>query len=489
MLLQVTRQLTIANYTNLTRMPVRTISQSCSLCQGKKILKQKQQRRNYRRKPVTQEPCSELGLKFKAYVENLILGTYAELKTVVERERLLSSNLPDFILELRGLCINNLELDPHHVEIQDRRVTVRFVRSQGTAMPSGSWRSGGLVSLVLDDPGGGFSQEAWRMVDGVVVDIDSNSLLVSVNSLNNWILDLVHGRQTLDHIKVIKRSEEKIYRNSIRSLKELVKQPVDFAKTPAARVIFETLFDMERSEEVAVTDQTLTVYNKCLLDDESKMSALSRCAECGPVTMIQGPPGTGKTTTLAAALLSSVASGNRCLVVAPSHVACDALTQAMVAHWPGLALGPVVRLGQKLRLTSRRVERYLPENVAINDGLLESLTSELDLVRRQLIDSAHDKGDLLRLEASLVSRVQEEEWALEQRVVRDAKVVVCTIQTAMKSYILDLLQCGHFSVLYVDEAGFSLDCHLVPLLVRAKRLVMAGDPNSQEFCVSVNTCD
>ena len=75
--------------------------------------------------------------------------------------------------------------------------------------------------------------------------------------------------------------------------------------------------------------------------DRSKKRALMSCSKCAPVTLIQGPPGTGKTTTLAAAVLSAVANGDTCLVVTPSHAACDAATCAVTQHWPRMTRGQV----------------------------------------------------------------------------------------------------------------------------------------------------
>ena len=101
---------------------------------------------------------------------------------------------------------------------------------------------------------------------------------------------------------------------------------------------------------------------------------------------------TGKTTCLAAAVLSHVAAGHRVLVVTPSHAACDAITLALAEHWPGDARGQVVRLGNKLRLTSRHVSRFLPEHVA-TCRQLEEVEQQLAWVRRQLLDSLEDRSE------------------------------------------------------------------------------------------------
>ena len=52
----------------------------------------------------------------------------------------------------------------------------------------------------------------------------------------------------------------------------------------------------------------------------------------------------------------------------------------------------VVRLGNKLRLTSRHVSRFLPEHVA-RCRQLEEVEQQLAWVRRQLLDSLEDRSE------------------------------------------------------------------------------------------------
>ena len=88
------------------------------------------------------------------------------------------------------------------------------------------------------------------------------------------------------------------------------------------------------------------------------------CANCHPVTLIHGPPGTGKTATLAAAVVSAALNGDRVLVTAPSHAACDAVTAAIAKHWQQETLGEaeggnLIRLCNPLRLTDFSLNKYV----------------------------------------------------------------------------------------------------------------------------------
>ena len=48
-----------------------------------------------------EEGESSLSSRFRGYLENLVLATHAEMETVLAKERLLASSLPDHILEIR----------------------------------------------------------------------------------------------------------------------------------------------------------------------------------------------------------------------------------------------------------------------------------------------------------------------------------------------------------------------------------------------------
>ena len=130
-------------------------------------------------------------------------------------------------------------------------------------------------------------------------------------------------------------------------------------------------------------------------------------------------------------MLSHVAAGHRVLVVTPSHAACDAITLALAQHWPGDISGQVVRLGNKLRLTSRHVTRFLPEHVAACRQL-EEVEQQLAWIRRQLLDSLEDRREMAAEEKQLVHRHREVYRRHEGAVVSGARVVTCTLQTAMR---------------------------------------------------------
>jgi len=227
---------------------------------------------------------TELAKKFREYLKNLLLGIHDELRTVKLKEKLLNSNLPDEILELRGLCINNLYLDTSYQSSNNRQeeCNIKLVRDRGKNMPSGGWRSGMLVTITIGvgEENFGSNLEAWRSVDGILVEVASIYIIIGVNSLSGWILDGYLDVGSKDKVRIMKRSEEKLYLNSIKNLKPILEYPSKIEKYAPAKSIFSKILGVDTPEEIAPVckEQILTVYNKSLMSDQSKKMALINCA-------------------------------------------------------------------------------------------------------------------------------------------------------------------------------------------------------------------
>ena len=423
---------------------------------------------------------------FKSYLENIILATIEEKKEVLLREKLLNSSLPNDLLELRGLALINLALDTSYKQVADgKEVQVRLVREGMKCLPAGGWRRGMLVTMELEGYQGFSNLEEWRKKNGVLVDVGSEWVVVSLDNLDSWVLETLTARRRLGGVRLVKRSEDGIYRRSLEQMKYLMTYPMNFKETTPQGYIFRNILEIDEIDNSSSSDilgesqpkeQNLVIYNKKLLTDSSKKAALTACSACAALTVIHGPPGTGKTTTLAAAVLSAVASGERVLVVAPSHAACDAFTAAVAECWPGgrERRGKLVRLGNRLRLTTKEVEKYLPENVAQSDRLLD-IEQKIGVARSQLVEGGRGRGYLVEEEARLVGEHKKVHKELEDEVIDKALVVVCTIMTASRGNIQRMMRDGSFSLVCVDEAGFTLDSQLVPVVARARRVILAGD--------------
>jgi ATP-dependent RNA/DNA helicase IGHMBP2 len=205
---------------------------------------------------------------------------------------------------------------------------------------------------------------------------------------------------------------------------------------------------------------------------------LSSCSSCQPVTLIHGPPGTGKTTTLAAVILSAVANGERVLVTAPSHAACDAATAAIAKHWPHQEFGHaengnLVRQAPRLRITDPTVIKYRPKHSVGDEKICKLYLKKANRPGQMLLMEGRRRGrqesTLLRDYNIILSEQSRKQKDAEKKAVLAAKVVVCT------NAIANLASPANFDLVCCDEAGFADDSSLTSLLLKSKRVIMSGD--------------
>ena len=192
------------------------------------------------------------------------------------------------------------------------------------------------------------------------------------------------------------------------------------------------------------------------------------------VAIIHGPPGTGKTTTVVEVIRRAVARGDTVLACAPSNHAVDhLLVKLLAAGELPVRLGHPARVLPELRgraidiLAEKHPDARQARKVA-RDAF--SLFRQADKWTRAKPEPG-EKAALRREARTLLAEARELESRAVERVLDDARVVSATL-TGLDSQLLGKRR---FDVAVIDEACQSTEpANWVPLL-RAGRLVLAGD--------------
>ncbi|MEM8910848.1 MAG: AAA domain-containing protein [Planctomycetota bacterium] len=191
------------------------------------------------------------------------------------------------------------------------------------------------------------------------------------------------------------------------------------------------------------------------------------------VAILHGPPGTGKTTTLAEVIVQAVRRGDRVLACAASNTAVDNLLERLTRLIPN-----VVRVGHPARVMEWLRDHTLDSLVEHDPSaaVVKDLRRELDRVVRdatRLSGDRHARRTRRELFAE-AGRLRGQIRSIERTIVRgvlDRSDVICTTTTIDE----ELLGDDMFDLVVVDEACQCTEPGMWQAILRAHRVVLAGD--------------
>ncbi len=208
--------------------------------------------------------------------------------------------------------------------------------------------------------------------------------------------------------------------------------------------------------------------------DDSQCAAVAHALAAKEVAVIHGPPGTGKTTAVVELIRQAIRRGERVLACAPSNLAVDNLLERLLA-----ADERAIRIGHPARVLPELREHTLDLQVAAHPDLklAREWTKQAWALRRQaskFTRAAPEKG-ARREQRDEAKRLLSDARKMEERLIAhllDSATVVCATLTGLDDELLGELP---FDLAVIDEAAQTTEPACWIPLLRAKRLVLAGD--------------
>ena len=206
-------------------------------------------------------------------------------------------------------------------------------------------------------------------------------------------------------------------------------------------------------------------------------NAVNQILSAQDVAVIHGPPGTGKTTTVVQIIKQLIKTENTVLVCAPSNAAVDLLTERVAEQ--GMS---VVRLGNISRVDESLLKHTLqaqlaahPESKNIKKVKIQAAEARKKAGRfKRNFGSKErtERRDLYQEARELTAWANQLEDRLVDQILDSANVISCTLVGASQR----VLEKRKFRTVLIDEAAQALEPACWIPIIKASKVVFAGDP-------------
>ncbi|KAJ1561307.1 hypothetical protein HK096_005168, partial [Nowakowskiella sp. JEL0078] len=222
----------------------------------------------------------------------------------------------------------------------------------------------------------------------------------------------------------------------------------------------------------------LQYFDEGLNDSQREAVCFSLAAR--ELALVHGPPGTGKTYTCVEIIRQLVKAGKRVLVCGPSNISVDNLVERLAKTKISL-----VRLGHPARILDSVLMYSLEVRVRSSDEgqLFNDVRSDLDnaLQSIQKAKSKMQKRELYQEVKLLRKELKQREQSVTANIIKNSKVVLSTLNGTGSR----LLAHEQFDVVLIDEATQSLEPECWIAMLKAKKVILAGDHLQLPYCKTI----
>lgn len=211
--------------------------------------------------------------------------------------------------------------------------------------------------------------------------------------------------------------------------------------------------------------------------NEVQQIAVDKILSATDLAIVHGPPGTGKTTTLVQAIKALIKQDHQqILVVAPSNTAVDLLSEKLADEGLNvLRVGNPARVSE--RLTALTLDSKMSEHSSMKEmkNLKKQANEYKNLAHKYKRNFGKAEQEQRKALFSEAHKIMKEVGNTEQYIIDDlvtkAQVITATLVGSNHYTVRN----RHFHTVVIDEAGQALEPACWIPVLKAKKVIFAGD--------------
>lgn len=247
------------------------------------------------------------------------------------------------------------------------------------------------------------------------------------------------------------------------------------------------LVNLDKSRTLELTKALIGIKEPSFLEskfhykniylNEAQNVAVESILRAEDFSVVHGPPGTGKTTTISKIIKKLSQTEKSILVCAPSNTAIDHLCLKLAEQNIH-----VLRIGNLSRMHNKIQEYTLESQINEHPDTkgIKKMKKEAQAIRKKARtfkrsfgkQEAHERRSLFNEAKELSKLIRIAENHVVHKLIDNAEVICCTLVGADSRYLKNL----KFKTVVIDEAAQALEPACWIPILKASRVLMAGDP-------------
>ncbi|TIC03795.1 P-loop containing nucleoside triphosphate hydrolase protein [Wallemia mellicola] len=312
-----------------------------------------------------------------------------------------------------------------------------------------STRNGDLAAIV--------NKKNTQLLRGSVYSADDKRILISIEKNEIDLPSPIYLTQLRDE-------------STYTKLLEMIDKYEYLERSDDLSLLMKTIFGLRKP---TFSQRAPSEYFDSTLN-QSQRHAVNLALKADHLALIHGPPGTGKSYTLIEIIRQFISQDKRILVCGSSNLAIDNILERLsVYNIPATRIGNPARILSNLQTQTLEYQTLQSEENVIMKGVKLELEDLMKELKEGNITGTLERKKAMNEVKELRKEHSKRSMAVLNRLMKRAKIVLCTLHGAGGKQLENQKK---FDVCIIDESTQALEPSCLIPILKAKKLILAGDP-------------